>query len=204
MSNLPTALRLPAATFLCGGPQAFRTELANILADITHGAQAHSFAAPIRDGALGTFFSGDPSIDIAELSAQPILPEPNCPTFGAFVSAYSQFLAAFFSDPAIIGRLTSRRVEENLHYFHSFIFDDADQKENIRLIADMFGRDQCLILNCGTPHLSSQTIPVLTLPATTTDVSTAIAFLAQRFSSSPSTIPSPILPSLPENFNDLL
>lgn len=162
-SRIP-APRLPAVTFLCGGSPILRTEVANTLADICSSAQAHSFAAPIRDGVCGAFFMGDPAIDVSKLSSLPILPRDDSPTFGDFVSAFSQFMSAFFSDPSILGTLAVRRVEENREWFSHFIFDDADTKENIRMVADLFGRKDALIINFGEPYLTSSSIRVIDLP----------------------------------------
>lgn len=161
MPPLPLPHSVPNAIFLAGGPQPMRTEVAHRLADLIPGGQAHSFAAPIRDGVVGTFFMGDPSIDIAALANHPILPSLDSPTFGGFVTAFSQFMAAFFSDPAIIGKIAARRIEENMTYFHHFIFDDADTKENIRIIADLIGRDKSMIVNFAPNGLMSRTIRVI-------------------------------------------
>lgn len=157
------SIKLPAVTFFCGGSQSLRTETAHVLADNTYNAQTWSFSAPIQEATLGCFFSGDPGIDVGKLSDRSIFPEGG-PTFGDFVSAFSQFLPAFFSSPAIIGRLALRRLEENRQYFHHFIFDDADTKENIKLVADLFGRSDSLIVNFGEPYLLSKSIRVLDLP----------------------------------------
>lgn len=189
VSHVPR-VALPSVTFFWGGPQLLRTEVANILSDVCD-AQAHSFASPIRDGVLGTFFMGDPTIDVSKLTALPILPNSSL-TFGDFISAYSQFLPSLFGDPAIIGRLARRRVEENLDYFHHFIFDDADTKENVRIVADVFGRSNALIVNFG-PHtgVASKSMRIIHLPDGLNEPLSIIHHLATQLN------PLPVPPLIP-------
>jgi len=195
--------QIPHITFLCGGPPLLRTEVANILSDIVPSAQAHSFAAPIRDGVLGTFFMGDPSIDVSKLTHLPILPQNNSPTFGDFISAFSQFMASFFANPSIIGLLAARRIEENRDYFDRFIFDDADTKENMRLIADIFGREHALIINFVSPSFTSQSMRVIDLPSDLNSPLPIIEYLASSLNPKPEPSTRP-LPNLVSKADDIL
>lgn len=194
MSKRLPSPNLPAVTFLCGGSQHLRTEVANLLADLTFGGQAHSFSSPLRDGILGTFFMGDPTIDIDALADHPIFPSPLSPTFSQFTKAYAQFLSAFFSDPSIIGRIAVNRINDNRDHFYHFIFDDADTKENIRLIADLFGRENAMIVNFGEPSLTSTSIKVLSLPSSLPpDARSIIEYLAHSLNPKPLPVP-PVVP----------
>jgi hypothetical protein len=194
--KLPPRIDLPAVTFLAGGNPRLRTEVANLLADLVRGAQAHSFASPIRDGVLGTFFMGDPAIDIAAIEHMPIFPDEGSPTFRDFIVAFSQFLPAFFSDPSIIGRIAARRAEENMEYFAHLIFDDADNVANVKRIADLFGRENALIVNFGEPKLTSKSIRVINIAAV--DPAECIWHIAAHLGSVPP-LPTPPSPKPPEN-----
>jgi hypothetical protein len=195
--KLPPHIDLPAVTFLAGGNPRLRTEVANLLADLVRGAQAHSFASPIRDGVLGTFFMGDPAIDIAAIEHMPIFPDDGSPTFRDFIIAFSQFLPAFFADPSIIGRIAARRAEENMEYFSALIFDDADNVANVKRIADLFGRENALIVNFGEPALRSKSIRVLDVAAS--DPASYIWAIAHALNPSVPLPHSPASSKPPEN-----
>lgn len=157
-------LTLPSCVFI-NGHFPLATELANALSDRWQGAQAHSFDAPLRDGALGTFFQGDPSIDIQTLLHTPCIPD-SATTYEVFLKNYLAVLKMSFGE-TILATLALRRLEENTRYFSTFVFDDATDKMNIRPIADHFGRANCLIVNLTpTIALKSKTIPNLLLEET--------------------------------------
>lgn len=155
-------LTYPAAVLLQGGPARDRLDLAYHIADHWPRCQAHSFLSPVREGMVGTFFQGDPSVDLNSLLDQPINEQTQL-TFGKFQSLYEAFLRSNLGQD-YLGFMASKRLEENLDWFATFVFDDADSVRNIRHIVDMFEPMTCIVVNMpGSVPLHSERAHVITL-----------------------------------------
>ena len=137
---------LPLITFITGPDELARHNFANALANLDISTQVHSFASPLRDGALGTFFMGDPFIDIGAKQEEKIAGSAR--TFGEFLSAYHTFLQNFFPNTPILGALLGNAIADNLDFFAYFIIEDAtpDFKADARYLVDRFSAPECLLV----------------------------------------------------------
>lgn len=146
----------PSVVFLCGPDAALATESAFALTEAWPATQAHSFKTPLFEGMRGTFFEGDPSIQLNTILEKRIR-ENNARTYKDFLSQYEHFLRGFFgTGEQVLASLLIERIGENLDWFSTFVIDDATSPRDMRMVADVFGAETCLIVNLpGSDHISN-------------------------------------------------
>lgn len=158
---------LPHITFLIGSDNPTRYRFAGHIADL-HRGKAMSYMTPIEDGLCGTFFEGDPGINIYTMHDIEVI--PNHITYGALGRQYVDFLEWHVAKD-ILAQLLIKRIEEAESYYDRFIVCDARDKDDVRPVADYFGREHCLIVNIETGtvppanYLTSKTIKCITIPS---------------------------------------
>lgn len=141
-------LQLPPFTFINAPAGSGKTTLSQLLSKQDTSIAVCSFAEPIREALLATFY---PEALISEINLKdPKIKNENIPgtslTHREWMVAYSNFMKNLHN-AYIFGDLAKRRVALLEPYYQRFVFDDNRYIQELHAFSMAYGKDACLMIH---------------------------------------------------------
>jgi hypothetical protein len=153
-------LPLPKFTFINGPKESGKGTLAKLLRASDPNIFIESFAQPIRDALIATFWPEESicsSFNLTDTDVKkrdmPLPPRhPLTPNTirDAMISFSEDWMKPRWGED-VFGKLALRRCQENEIFYSRFVFDDCGFTEEVNHIVKAAGAESCLILRLDRP-----------------------------------------------------